>query len=299
MISADQTPEFALSIAKAEFERVQNGDAFVSFAQNLEDLQITKILGNSAPSYIDVGCSLPVSNSVTYSSYSNGGNGICIDIREEAIARHRIARPLDTQVLGGLTGTEKKVSSFFLGSRASHSTLDTSIGKALEAKGLAERFDAHHLQQFTLSELAQSLATGTIDLLVMDIEGLEFEVLANHEFESLAPRLIVFESIVPPLASEPDARRSRELLYQAAKENLKSNNYTLVYKDGLNEFWSIGEQGGAEIHPPTFYDNYIMSKHLISSILALASVWRCPPDKLIEDLPDEIAVAVKLQLAGF
>lgn len=290
--------KFGQSIAEDDFLRVRDGDSFVSFAQNLEDLQIYKLLGRFPTNYIDIGCSLPVTNSVTYSAYGSGGRGTCVDIREDAVLDHQIVRHRDTQIHGAVTASSSRLSSVFLGARASHSTMDPRVGNALVNKGMAVKADAVDLRQLSLEDLGGSAIGQSIDLLAMDIEGLEFEILAQHPFHTVKPRIIVFESVVPPLASNSADVNLRKKTYNAAKDNLMDSGYSLAYCDGLNEFWTSLQSERVEVSPPTFYDNYISSKHLVAVIFSLASFWQRPASELIEELPKQVAAGISYMLEG-
>ena len=97
------------NLAVADLDRVAAG-AFVSFAQNFEDLQVRKILGRDPTSYLDVGASHPVWNSVTMASYLAGNRGLTVDMRAETGALHKKYRGRDQHISGcvvppGFAGT--------------------------------------------------------------------------------------------------------------------------------------------------------------------------------------------------
>ena len=74
---------------------------FVSYAQNREDVVLSRALTRVAPGrYVEIGADDPVRGSVTYAFYERGWSGIVVGADPAAVEKLRVERPRDLVVNG-------------------------------------------------------------------------------------------------------------------------------------------------------------------------------------------------------
>jgi Methyltransferase FkbM domain len=176
----------------------------VSYAQTGEDLQIALLLGRRDDvTYIDVGCLFPVEQSSTYFFYERGGWGLCVDPYAPAREAFERDRPRDV-FFHGAAGRERGRATYFEHENPVFNTMSpqraalverqasTRPGRALTA---STEVDVLPLAEIVLRDGFAERCGGRVDVLSIDVEGLEEEVVAGHDFSLVRPRLVVCEHL--------------------------------------------------------------------------------------------------------
>ena len=189
-----------------------SGHARLGFSQLGEDAVLWHLFQSRRDGfYIDVGCHHPYrfSNTAIFSEFYNW-SGINIDVDEDLMAEFDRLRPRDTNVctaVGAIAGTAE-VTLF-------HEPAVNSLDPATIAE-----FKLHFAPKATrtvpmrpLSALIdQYLAPGTaIDLMSIDVEGLDFEVLTSNDWDRFRPQVLAVEAHGFNL-SDPSANRTFQFL---------------------------------------------------------------------------------------
>ena len=92
----------------------------------------------------------------------------------------------------------------------------------------------HHGQNRTVPSVkADEISTflpAQIELLVIDVEGMEPEIIDAWDFKSCAPKLLIIET------RDEDKNFSQKIRkeYSLALDNLAKNNYSIIQHDGCN-----------------------------------------------------------------
>ena len=223
---------------------------FISYAQNLEDVMLWRVLHDFGPGfYIDVGACDPVADSVTKAFYDAGWHGINIEPMDVAFERVALAREKDINLKVALGAQQGKVTFY---SVDEGNGLSTSV-EALATKYIKEgrKVDEINVQVETLAHICEQYAEGEIHFLKIDVEGGERCVLEGADFVNYRPWIILVES-TEPNSTKPSYATWEPILLDAS--------YSFVYFDGLNRFYVANEKMEALAEgfscPPNWFDCY-------------------------------------------
>lgn len=230
------------------------GEAFVSYAQNFEDVMLWRALGHvDRGFYIDIGASWPVGDSVTRAFSERGWRGINVEPDAqpfEALQRQR-SRDVNLQVaVSNVTG---EVPMHFVAATG-NSTLSPAeadlragegrqvVTRDVPVRTLAAIWDEH-------VEAGQE-----VHFLKIDVESSEREVLDGLDWGSRRPWIVVVEATRP---------NSREQAHAAWEPILLVAGYTLVHRDGINRFYvspAHPELAAAFEFPPNYWDHFVSAR---------------------------------------
>jgi FkbM family methyltransferase len=224
--------------------------AFISYAQNFEDVMLWRALKDVEPGfYIDVGAADATIDSVTRAFYERGWRGINIEPEPELFRKLAAARPEDINLdiaVGGKSGE----APFFAVVGEGLSTLVPNVADAARNRGF--RIEELRVCTRTLAEICERHAKTPIHFLKIDVEGAEWDVLAGADFTAYRPWIVIVEATFP--MTQIDTYGEWEPL-------LFSAGYRFVWFDGLNRFYLAEEQYGALgphfAHPVNFFDEFV------------------------------------------
>lgn len=168
----------------------------VSFAQHGDDLVILNIfglLGIERPSYLDLGAHDPVIISNTALLYEKGSRGVNVEANPNLYSNFLTQRPEDTNVNVGV-GLRNGDFTFYMYSPTSgRNTFCKEEVKSLE--GVLSVKQEISLPMLTLSEIVKMYCGGIYpDILLSDLEGLDYEVVESADFSNSKPKVIVIET---------------------------------------------------------------------------------------------------------
>lgn len=123
-----------LEICFKVLERLSVKKAFISFSQLSEDVMIKRVFGKINVTYIDIGCNHPIYGSVSFSSYLQGGIGLCIDINKGFTPDFKRLRPRDVFLSVGISNKTSERPAFFFKNSVT-STLSVQLGSAYVLRG--------------------------------------------------------------------------------------------------------------------------------------------------------------------
>ena len=206
-----------------------SGEKFVSFAQNHEDVVLARALrpDERSGTWIDVGASDPVIDSVTEAFSERGWRGINVEPLQPEFERLVLSRPNDVNLhaaVGATSGTAKLFQGP-LENRGS-STMVPEIAE--HYRQLGQEFVAIEVPVLTLAEIVEQHVTAPVDFLKIDVEGFEREVLAGADWSTFRPRVVMLEATFP---------NSTEPSHEAWEPMLESLGYRFALFDGLNRFY--------------------------------------------------------------
>lgn len=166
-----------------------------SYSQCGEDIiigRLFKTLGISNSFYIDIGANDPVIYSNTYLFYKNGAQGICIEPNPALCAKFKAKRPRDIVLeigIGAKTGTE----TYFMFDNNSLNTFSADEATGAEKKGhkIVKKED---VAIKTWNEIMRENSVTNVDLLSLDVEGLDLEILKSIDFKISRPKIICVET---------------------------------------------------------------------------------------------------------
>jgi FkbM family methyltransferase len=202
------------SYAKGRYRR--------SYSQHGEDDFILNYFERKqAGFYVDIGASHPFRLSNTYLLYQHGWRGVTVEPIPLLGHLHKRWRPQDSLVQkaigpvpGSLTFQEMLPSVL--------STLDADTAQVYVNEGKAQLLRSYPIDVITLGQLfTNHVGPRTIDLLSIDMEGLDAETIMSFDFGTIRPVVICVEF-------NSTDNRSKVLTY------LNQRDYRLVTDLGCN-----------------------------------------------------------------
>jgi FkbM family methyltransferase len=167
----------------------------LSHSQCGEDMILRYLLKDrKRGTYVDLGAYHPIMLSNTYHFYSCGWRGLNVDVRPVAIELCKTLRKNDVNVLAAISDTTGETVDVFEFDPAALTTL--SAKSAERYRQMRDvRFVGHSkVQTRTLNDiLNQHWSLGAIDLMSVDLEGLDERVLRSLNWEKYRPRVLCFE----------------------------------------------------------------------------------------------------------
>jgi FkbM family methyltransferase len=174
--------------------------------------------------YVDVGANEPSKDSVTKLFYDRGWHGINIEPLRRHYQQLLHQRPRDINLNIGAGERRGKLTlreyTFGTGlSTMSDRMKDEYLGGKNQA---AIDYVDHSVEVKKLATIFKECEVSNISFMKVDVEGLEYEVLAGNDWKQYRPEVICIEAN----HIEKDWRKL-----------LKGNEYTLAFFDGLNEYY--------------------------------------------------------------
>lgn len=164
------------------------------YSQFGEDIVLSQLLRSPLGFYVDVGANHPTRYSNTYLLYKRGWYGINFDPNKDAISAFKRERPRDSSVALGIS-KEEGTALLYRYADPAFNTLSRASAKELEKKTWLSPLPSIEVPVMPLrSALAHYLPQGTtIDVLTVDVEGLDLEVLESNDWKMYAPRVVAVE----------------------------------------------------------------------------------------------------------
>lgn len=168
---------------------------YLSHSQFGEDMVLRSLTeGVKKGFYIDIGAHHPVYFSNTYHFYCKGWRGINIDANPNSMELFNVLRPGDINLEACLGLESGQTVEFFIFEQSALNTCDPTMAESAIQSG-AKLIQKRVLRTKTLEEiLEQFLPDSTqIDVLCIDIEGLDEMILMSHNWSRYQPKFILFE----------------------------------------------------------------------------------------------------------
>ncbi len=203
----------------------------ISYAQNYEDILISRLFKKDKGFYIDVGAAHPHKDSVTKYFYDRGWKGINIEPNGEQFSLLQKDRTNDVNL--NCVALNKNGSVKFSNIASDPKISFVGENPQKESEHVYQGLDKTvvDIDARTLTSIYQEYAENKdVDFLKIDVEGAEEIVLEGIDFSVLKPRLIILESVGVKSDKKVDATRSEEIL--------QNNGYQSVYFDGINTYYA-------------------------------------------------------------
>lgn len=204
-------------------------DRVISYAQNREDIILSTYFHDVEKGfYVDVGANEPAHDSVTKYFYDRGWAGINIEPSRKLIKKLNNQRPLDTNLNIGISDgdTEVMFREYLVGDGLSTFSKAMQDEHKEQGRSVTEEFVEYPVKVKTLKSVFDKYKVEHIHFLKVDVEGYEYEVIASNDWKKYRPEMICIEA---------------NHVFNDWRPLLKEANYTLVFNDGLNEYYVASE----------------------------------------------------------
>lgn len=211
----------------------------LSFSQVGEDRIVAYIferigmaLGNIK--YLDLGTALPVGSNNTYLFYLHGASGCLVDADPACLDEYRRLRPRDMLVHAAVVPEAlmsiDKTAEFYRTSDPGWSTISSSHLQVAKALGKADAgTQSIKVPAVSVNDLIKTIgSSGELDLLSIDIEGMDSEVIKEIDFAAIRPKVIVAENKFGPI---------HNTFSSEIKPYLEENGYMLFASTYVNSIF--------------------------------------------------------------
>jgi FkbM family methyltransferase len=172
---------------------VTHGFRRTTYGQWAEDLLIQGYATEKSGMYVDVGAFHPMHYSNTYLLYKRGWSGVAIDPNSSTKALFRLHRPRDTCVVSGV-GSERATLPYYVFNHQSCNTFSNAHKERMLARPFMRLVRTEQVPIAPLSDILNEHAKGTrIDVMNIDVEGMNLAVLESNDWTVYAPRVLCVE----------------------------------------------------------------------------------------------------------
>ncbi|MCG8329877.1 MAG: glycosyltransferase [Chitinophagales bacterium] len=223
----------------------------LSYAQHSEDRYLHYLFYNvlkleSTGFFVDVGAFHPVQLSNTFLFYQKGWSGINIDARPGSMALFNEQRPKDINLELAISDTKETLTYYQIDSMPGCNSFSLDMLK--ETHMLDKVSSQAKIQTFTLEEvLDRYLPDNTsIDLLTVDVEGLDHKVLLSNNWEKYRPTVIVVELQIKD-RTKIAGNETVQFLQNLGYEYLDANHI----RYGVGSFFFMDKAALKKVNPGT------------------------------------------------
>jgi FkbM family methyltransferase len=165
-----------------------------SYAQNGEDLILSKILTGQKGFYVDIGAHHPFRYSNTYLLYKRGWDGI--NIEPTPGSKRLFDRLRNRDVNLELAVGKKDKKKFYVFCDSALNTFSKKRANEVILSGQSKLRTTLTLQITPIEKLFnEHIPNKKIDLLNIDAEGMELEILKTNDWKRFKPTIVVVENI--------------------------------------------------------------------------------------------------------
>lgn len=200
--------------------------AIKSYSQEGEDMILRRLFETKKNGfYVDVGAHHPRRFSNTYYFYKIGWRGINIDAMPGSMKLFYKIRSRDINLEEAISDKIEELKYYVFNDSALNS-FSKEISAGYEKKNNYKVTNTTILKTKTLSEIFEQYIPDKhdIDFLNIDVEGLEYKVLAGNEWDKFRPKIILLEEL---------GRVSLNKYNSLSKDLLEANDY-IIYAKTMN-----------------------------------------------------------------
>ncbi len=197
----------------------------VYYSQNREDLVLLSFFPDVKKGvYVDVGAFDPDVDSVTKLFYEQGWHGVNLEPQVDRFKLFERPRPRELMVNAGISSKNTTLTLRTYKSQGLSTFSDevkTDYEKAPDAD--TQEYTEATVPVRPLKEVLAENDITHIDFMKVDVEGLEYEVLASNDWKKFRPEVLCIEANHVKHDWHP---------------MLAEQGYELVFDDGLNEYFA-------------------------------------------------------------
>jgi FkbM family methyltransferase len=211
-----------------------------SYSQEGEDMLLERFLEDrSCGFYVDVGAHHPMKFSNTYRLYLKGWRGLNIDANPGSMAAFRRLRPRDINIEAAVSPTSEELIYYRFNEPALNTfRKDLALEWVNKTYSIIEEVNILTAPLWQL--LDQHVPIGTkIDLLTVDVEGLDYDVLRSNDWGHYSPEFILVECwgalTLEQASSDPVAHLLLSRHYSIVAKTMNTVLFRLTQPGSSNE----------------------------------------------------------------
>lgn len=192
------------------------------YSQEGEDLILSRIFDKKVGFYVDIGAHHPFRYSNTYKLFQSGWSGINIDASPETINLFKRHRPKDINLNLGVSNCDGELE-FYQFEDGAYNTFSSDIAKEVlyNKKSKLDRKFLVPVKKIAIILQEHLPFEQTIDVMSIDVEGLDLQVLMSNNWDKFKPKIILVEL---------QWKSVTEVLQSKIYEYLSSKGYVLYSK---------------------------------------------------------------------
>jgi FkbM family methyltransferase len=202
-----------------------------SYSQEGEDMIIERFLENRSDGfYVDVGAHHPIKFSNTYRLYRRGWRGLNIDANPGSMAVFRWIRPRDINVEAAASSSSKELT-YYIFNEPALNTFNKALALERQSSGHCISGEVTIMTSPLWQLLDQYVPPHTkIDLLTVDVEGLDYDVLLSNDWGRYSPEFILAECIGRPTLDKTNLDPIAQLLSKQHYLMIAKTMYTVLFR---------------------------------------------------------------------
>ncbi|MGP1383595.1 MAG: FkbM family methyltransferase [Thainema sp.] len=168
--------------------------AHKSYSQEGEDMILRRIFEHQKLGfYVDVGAHHPKRFSNTYFFYKRGWKGINIDAMPGSMRLFRVYRPRDINIEAAISNKSEDLT-YFVFNETALNTFDSELAQTRNLE-LYKLINKQAVKTQTLANVLKKYLPENqkIDIISIDVEGLDLNVLESNEWELFRPKCVLIE----------------------------------------------------------------------------------------------------------
>ena len=173
--------------------------AKVSYSQAGEDIIIEYLLnsiGINKPKYIDIGANQPIKGNNTYLFYLKGCRGICIEPDISLLPILKKERSKDSILNIGISFSKAMLADFYYFENEHNAWNTFSKEDAIKKKEKTGiEFKTTKVELDTLNHICEKYKFEDVNLISIDVEGLDLDILKSIDFSKIKAQVICVETI--------------------------------------------------------------------------------------------------------
>lgn len=168
----------------------------VSYSQFGEDAILRHLTRTwPAGTYVDIGAYHPIVLSNTYGLYCRGWRGLTIDANPDTAEEFAAFRPADRhEVCAVVTDPALTEIAYYRFADPLYNTISDEFAAEVSQSGSSPLLERRVMRAATISRLLDGTGLLTVDVLSVDVEGMDTAILHSWPWDRILPRVIIAES---------------------------------------------------------------------------------------------------------
>ncbi len=179
------------------FPYLMKSEGVLSYSQIGEDKIVYYLfqhLGIQKPTYIDIGAYCPILYSNTFFFYERGSKGVCVEPDPTLYKKIKKTRTRDVVINAGIGIDNIEQADFYIFQTTGWNTFSKEEAEYRKSKGQPYE-KIIKMPLININDIFAKYFTSQVDLISIDVEGLDFDIIKSLDYNKYAPKVIILETI--------------------------------------------------------------------------------------------------------